>query len=257
MEDQQQLGLVSLEIEKGIAFITFFHPAHNAMPSHLLAELKTTIDAAGSNDAVKVLVLRSAGERTFCAGASFDELMSLEDITAAQRFFLGFAQVINAMRQCPKLIIGRVQGKAIGGGVGIAAATDYCLATSEAAIKLSELAVGIGPFVVGPAVARKIGDSAMSQLAIDATAFRSATWALEKGLYAQVFDTLAELDQATLALAQKLAASSPEAMLQLKKVFWEGTAHWDRLLEERAGTSGALILTDFARNAIGAFKQKN
>lgn len=256
MQDQNRLGSVNFELQEGIAFITFFHPAHNSMPSQLLVQLTAQIDHAAQHEAVKVVVLRSAGERTFCAGASFDELMALEDFTAAQQFFLGFANVINALRRCPKLVIGRVQGKAIGGGVGIAAATDYCLAVESASIKLSELAVGIGPFVVGPAVARKIGDSAMSQLAIDATEWRSATWAREKGLYAQLYPTVEELDQATLTLAQRLAVSSPEAMLELKKVFWTGTEHWDQLLQERAGISGKLVLTSFARNAIGAFKQK-
>jgi len=171
-------------------------------------------------------------------------------------FFSGFAHVINACRTCPKLIIGRVQGKAVGGGVGVASAVDYCLATKHAEIKLSELAVGIGPFVVGPAVERKIGLSAMSELAINATEWRSADWAKKKGLYTDVFDNEADLDKEIVRLSQQLAKSNPEAMQLLKKVFWQGTDHWNELLIERAEISGKLVLSEFTRNAINAFKKK-
>ena len=199
---------------------------------------------------------KSKGEKAFCAGASFDELISINDLETGTKFFSGFAHVINAARKCPKLIIGRIQGKAVGGGVGMASAVDFCYATKNADIKLSELAVGIGPFVVGPAVERKIGTSAMSMLAINATEWYSADWAKEKSLYAETFETIAEMDKAIAILADKLASSNPDAMSMLKKVFWEGTDHWDTLLIERAGMSGKLVLSDFTRNAINAFKSK-
>lgn len=256
MSDRIQQGSVDTQIQDGIATITFYHPAHNSLPGHLLARLAMAIEMAGEQDDVQVLILQSAGERTFCAGASFDELMRISDLATGKTFFMGFAHVINALRKCPKLVIGRVQGKAIGGGVGLASAVDYCLATEAAAIKLSELAVGIGPFVVGPAVARKIGTSAMSQLAIDATGWRSADWAYERGLYAGLYKTIGELDTAVQELAHRLASSHPMAMRQLKQVFWEGTAHWDKLLAERAEISGQLILSEFSKQAITQFKAK-
>lgn len=254
--DKTQQGTVETEIKDGVATITFYHPAHNSLPGKLLAKLRDAIDAAGADDAVRVIILGSAGARTFCAGASFDELASIENLEIGKTFFLGFANVINACRKCPKLIIGRVQGKAVGGGVGVASATDYCFATQYASVKLSELAVGIGPFVVGPAVERKLGTSAMTQLAYNATAWRSATWARDQGLYAEVFDTAEEMDAAIQTLAQKLAQSNPEAMRLMKKAFWSGTEHWDELLDERAAMSGKLVLSDFTRNAIARFKQK-
>ena len=235
----------------GITTISFFHPAHNSLPGNILADLAAAITQAGQAEATKVVVLQSEGERTFCAGASFDELRAVADAAQGQAFFSGFANVINACRTAPKLIIGRVQGKAVGGGVGLAAATDYCLATTHAAVKLSELAVGIGPFVVGPAVERKIGASAFAQLAIDATQFRSAEWAAARGLYAEVLPDTAALDAAVQALAERLAASSSEAMRELKQVLWAGTDHWDTLLTERAGISGRLVLSEFTRAAIG------
>lgn len=204
-----------------------------------------------------MVVLKSEGERTFCAGASFDELIFIEDKEQGFAFFSGFAKVINACRTSPKIILGRVQGKAIGGGVGVAAATDYCFATQHAAVKLSEIAVGIGPFVVGPAVERKIGVSAFSQLALDATEFRSAAWAKEKSLYAEVYETVEELDAAVLAFAQKLASYNPEALSALKKVFWQGTEHWEQLLVERAGISGTLVLSEFTRSFIQGFKKSS
>jgi methylglutaconyl-CoA hydratase len=238
----------------GIATISFFHPSHNSLPGQLLRQLADTITAVGQADATKVIILKSEGERTFCAGASFDELIAIEDEAQGQQFFSGFAQVINACRTCPKVIIGRVQGKAIGGGVGVAAATDYCFATAQASVKLSELVVGIGPFVVGPIVERKIGVAAYAQLALDAAEFRPAAWAQARGLYAEVLETIAALDAAVQAFAEKLAAYNPDALAALKQVIWEGTAHWDSLLRERAAISGRLVLSDFTRQAIAKFK---
>lgn len=249
-------GGVNVSIENNIASIEFHHPLSNSLPGKVLQELANTITKMGNNDEVTVIILKSAGERAFCAGASFDELISIDNLETGKVFFSGFANVINAARKCPKLIIGRVQGKAVGGGVGMASAVDYCFATKFASVKLSELAVGIGPFVVGPAVERKIGTSAMSQLAIDATEWQTAQWAKDKGLYAEIFDSAEEMDAAITKLASTLANSNPEAMQMLKKVFWEGTEHWDNLLLERAAMSGKLVLSDFTRNAINKFKKK-
>ncbi len=242
--------------ERGIAYIEFSHPLSNSLPGKVLRKLADTITEMGENPEVKVIVLRSAGEKAFCAGASFDELISINDLETGKIFFSGFANVINACRKAPKFIIGRVQGKAVGGGVGLASAVDYCLATKFADVKLSELAVGIGPFVVGPAVERKIGVSAMSELAINATEWRSAEWAKRKGLFTDVFDNAEEMDKEIERLAVQLSKSNPEAMSMLKTIFWQGTEHWDTLLAERAGMSGNLVLSDFTVNAIGAFKNK-
>jgi methylglutaconyl-CoA hydratase len=249
-------GGVNVSIDNHIASIEFHHPLSNSLPGKVLQELANTITEVGNNDAVAVIILKSAGERAFCAGASFDELISIDNLETGKVFFSGFANVINAARKCPKLIIGRVQGKAVGGGVGMASAVDYCMATKFASVKLSELAVGIGPFVVGPAVERKIGMSAMSQLAIDATEWQTAQWAKDKGLYTEIFDSVDEMDEGISKLANTLASSNPEAMQMLKKVFWEGTEHWDELLLERAAMSGKLVLSDFTRNAINKFKKK-
>ncbi len=242
--------------ERGIATIEFSHPLSNSLPGNLLAKLSQTIDALSVDNQVKVIILKSGGNRAFCAGASFDELMSIQDLETGRIFFSGFANVINSCRKCSKLIIGRVQGKTVGGGVGLASAVDYCLATKFASVKLSELAVGIGPFVVGPAVERKIGTSAMSQLAIDASSWRTSEWARSKGLFAEIFETVEALDEAVEKLANTLSNSNPEAMGLLKKVFWQGTEHWDELLAERAAMSGKLVLSDFTKNAIEKFKKK-
>jgi len=257
MSNAAAQGHISTTVTGGVARIRFYHPAHNSMPGYLLTQLTEAIAQAGQDAGVRVVVLESVGERTFCAGASFDELAAIEDFDTGKRFFLGFANVINAMRKCPKFIVGRIQGKAIGGGVGLASATDYCMATEAASIKLSELAVGIGPFVVGPAVERKLGKAAFSQLAIDAATFQSAEWAKQKGLYNEVFPTIEEMDAGIEQLCSRLAASSPEAMRRLKTVFWEDAAHWDQLLDERAAISGQLILSNQAKSAIQAFKQKS
>lgn len=247
---------VNSEIDNSVATITFFHPAHNSLPGKLLAQLADEITNAGQNDEVKVVVLRSGGNRTFCAGASFKELIHIENKEEGEQFFNGFANVINAMRKCPKFIIGRIQGKTVGGGVGLASATDYCLATKFAAIKLSELNLGIGPFVVGPAVERKIGLSGMSQIAINASEFYSAEWAKQKGLFADVLDSTETLDEAVKELSDKLCGYNPEAVKHMKQMFWRGTEDWDELLKQRAKISGELVLSMFTKEKLARFKDK-
>ncbi len=245
---------VKQTIENEVAYIEFFHPAHNSLPGDILAKLANTITEAGQNDGIKVIVLKSGGDRTFCAGASFKELININDAETGRVFFSGFANVINAMRKCPKFIIGRVQGKTVGGGVGLASATDYCMATKYAAIKLSELNVGIGPFVVGPAVERKLGLSGMSQIAIDANSFYSAEWAKQKGLFTQVYESTEALDEAIKAFAENLCNYNTEAMKEMKTVFWKGTEDWDELLAERAQISGRLVLSEFTKEKLKGFK---
>ena len=250
-------AFVKSDIKNGIGTITFFHPQSNSMPGTQLRNLAAEIEKLGKDNAVRVIVLQSEGDKAFCAGASFDELIAIKDMETGLRFFTGFAMVINAMRKAPKFILARVQGRAVGGGGGIASSADYCFAVDTASIKLSELAVGIGPFVVGPAVERKVGKSAFCQLTINATEWQSAQWAREKGLYAELFSSAAEMDERMGKLANTLAASNPEAMRMLKQVMWQGTENWDQLLVERAGMSGTLVLSDFTVNAIKAFKQKS
>lgn len=245
---------VKLDIINEVGYIEFFHPAHNSLPGDVLAKLAQTITDAGTNDAIKVVVLKSGGDRTFCAGASFEELININDAATGKVFFSGFANVINAMRKCPKFIIGRVQGKTVGGGVGLAASTDYCMASKFAAIKLSELNIGIGPFVVGPAIERKMGLSAMSQIAIDANTFYPAEWAKQKGLFTQVYESTEMLDEAVKTTAEHLCTYNTEAMLEMKKVFWQGTGDWDTLLAERAQTSGRLVLSEFTKEKLKGFK---
>lgn len=248
-------GGIKTAIDNGIGTISFHHPKSNSLPSKVLKELAETITQFGKDDAVKVIVLKSEGEGAFCAGASFDELLTLEEAAPAKDFFMGFARVINAIRTAPKFVIGRVQGKAVGGGVGVACSVDYCVATSAASVKLSELAVGIGPFVVGPAVERKIGTSAFNSLAVNATEWRDAEWAKNCGMFMDVYPSIAEMDAELDALANRLATSSPDAMKELKAVMWKGTEDWDTLLEQRAMISGRLILSDFAKQTIQKFKQ--
>lgn len=250
----EQEAYVKKQIDNGIGTVEFFTPHHNSMPGHILAQLAETITEMGENDAVKVVVLKSGGDRTFCAGANFQELISIETEAQGEKFFMGFAYVINAMRKCPKFIIGRVQGKAVGGGVGLASSVDYCLATKFAAIKLSELNLGIGPFTVGPAVQRKIGVSGFSQISINANAFYEPEWAREKGLYADVFDTVEELDVAVQSLAEELCTFNPEAVKEMKQMYWRGTEDWDELLHERALTSGRLVLSTFSKEKLKKYQ---
>ncbi len=249
-------GYVTTETHKGIATIEFFHPQSNALPRRLLDGLAHQIHAAGNNPDTAVIVLRSAGAGAFCAGASFDELSAVADEKEGVDFFNGFANVINAARKCPKLIIGRIHGKCVGGGVGMAAAVDYAIAHESADVKLSELGMGIGPFVVGPAIERKIGASAFSQLAIDAATWRNGDWARRKGLYAELHPAVEGMDESVQRLSNQLAHYNPDAMRELKKMMWNGTEHWDDLLSSRAGISGRLVVSRFTKDAITNFKAK-
>ena len=243
--------------EHGITTIEFFHPQSNSLPAKILELLAREIYSAENDNDTKVIILRSGGDGAFCAGASFDELSAINNETEGLKFFSGFANVINAMRKCKKIIIGRIQGKCVGGGVGFAASVDYAIAVDKAEVKLSELAIGIGPFVVGPVIERKIGTSAFSQLAIDANLWRNAEWAKHKGLFAEVHSSIESMDESVYRLANSLSHSNPNAMAEMKKIFWKGTEHWDELLKERAAISGKLVLSEFTKNAINKFKAKN
>jgi methylglutaconyl-CoA hydratase len=254
--DITQQGYVRTDLTTdGVAHILFYHPNHNSLPSRLLTELAAAFTAAGENPEVKMVVLRSVEHKTFCAGASFDELGSIQDFETGKTFFSGFGNVINAMRRCPKIIVGRIHGKAVGGGVGLAAATDICFASQWASVRLSELAVGFGPFVIGPAVARKVGEATFAQLSLTPDEWRTAEWAKSKGLFQESFETVEQLDAYLDHFSKKLCASSQDALIELKKVFWQGTEHWDTLLTERAAISGRLALSEFSKNAIAAFKK--
>lgn len=255
MTTTRQNGSLYTNIQTNIATIEFGHPASNSLPSELLERLTKELFTVGNNDDVAVIVLKSEGERAFCAGASFDELVAISNLEEGKQFFAGFANVINAIRTCGKLVIARIQGKTVGGGVGLAAACDYVLATEHAAIKLSEFTIGIGPFVIEPAVSRKIGVAGTAELTLDATSWKNAYWAKEKGLYAKVFETLKELDKEVDLLAQKLASYNPDALSEMKKALWEGTENWNTLLAQRAAVSGELVLSDFTKKALTKFKK--
>jgi len=247
-------GNIIVEIQDKIASVTFSHPASNSFPSELLQKLMRELNQISKNTEVNVVILQSEGN-TFCAGASFDELLAINDFENGKKFFSGFADVINAMRKCSKIIIGKVHGKAVGGGVGLIAASDFAFAYQDAAIKLSEIAIGIGPFVIEPAVSRKIGKIAMIEMTLQPNTWQTADWAKDKGLYADIFDSQDEVTEATTKLAKKLASYNPDALGEMKKVFWQGTENWDDLLYERAAISGKLVLSDFTKEALGQFKK--
>ncbi|WP_367772390.1 enoyl-CoA hydratase/isomerase family protein [Flavobacterium sp. WC2421] len=249
-------GSLSTKIENKIATVQFGHPASNSFPRQLLDSLTQELNNLSENSAVSVIVLKSVGTGAFCAGASFDELLAVSNQEEGVHFFSGFAHLINAMRTCSKIIVGRIHGKAVGGGVGIAAACDYAFATADASIKLSELAIGIGPFVIEPAVSRKIGKTAMTQMTLAAHEWKTADWALEKGLYAKLAQDQVELDIDIDHFTSKLASYNPEALIEMKKIIWEGTQDWDTLLLERAAITGQLVLSNYAKNALEQFKKK-
>nr|WP_298996355.1 enoyl-CoA hydratase/isomerase family protein [uncultured Allomuricauda sp.] len=248
-------GSLYTSIQNRVATVEFGHPASNSFTSELLKRLTSELLALGKNNDVSVIVLKSEGERAFCAGASFDELVAISNLDEGKAFFGGFANVINAMRSCGKIIIGRIQGKTVGGGVGLASACDYVYATEAASIKLSELSIGIGPFVIAPAVERKINKSGLAELSLNPTEWKNAYWAKEKGLFSKVFDSIAEMDKELDIHLSKLASFNPEALAEMKSILWEGTEHWDELLLERAAASGKLSLSTETKQTLDKFKK--
>jgi methylglutaconyl-CoA hydratase len=250
MTEEIKEGYVKTETHNYVTTIEFYHPKGNSLPGRILEELAKEIHFAGTHSETRVIILKSAGDRTFCSGASFDELIHIKNLEEGIKFFSGFAHIINAVRKCPKFVIGRVQGKTVGGGIGLIAAVDYAIAVEKAEVRLSELSFGIGPFVIGPAVERKIGVSAFSALAIDANMWRTSEWARRRGLFSEVHSSIENMDESIRRLANNLSHSSPEAMAEMKKSFWKGTENWDELLKDKATISGRLILSSFAKNAI-------
>ncbi len=250
-------GFVKTDINAdGLAVITFGHPTHNSLPSELLDQLSKQIHSAGNDPDTRLIVLQSAGEGTFCAGASFDELLAITDEEMGVKFFSGFADVINAIRISPKLVVCRAQGKAVGGGVGLIAACDYCFATENSAIKLSEVSINIGPFVIAPALERKIGVSAFTQLSLNPTHFFEARWALQRGLVQSVQPSIAEMDLAIQQFCEPLLTKNPEALTALKQTLWQGTTHWSELLYKQASISGRLALRPETRRLLLERKRK-
>ncbi|AWM13402.1 enoyl-CoA hydratase/isomerase family protein [Flavobacterium sp. NRK F10] len=249
-------AFVKTAINTKIATITFYNKAGNSLPGDLLNQLAQSFYNLGKDNSVQLIVLKSEGETTFCAGASFDELLSISNFEEGTKFFSGFAHVINAMRKCEKIIVGEVQGKAVGGGVGLIAACDYVFASVNASVKLSELAIGIGPFVIEPAVSRKIGKTGVGEMALQPTQWKDAHWAKENGLFNRVFDSNEEMRTALKSYTEELSEYNPEALVELKKVLWEGIDDWDHLLFERAAISGRLVLSDFTKKALSKFKSK-
>lgn len=255
MSTQRINGSLYTKINGKVATVEFGHPASNSFVAELLDRLTAELQKLSENNAISVIVLKSEGDRAFCAGASFDELMAVSNLEEGKVFFSGFANVINAMRSCKKVIVGRVQGKTVGGGVGLAAACDYVFASVDASLRLSELTIGIAPLVIGPAVERKIGKAAISDLSLSPTEWKNAYWAQEKGLFSKVFDNIKELDKELEFFTQKLSNYNPEALQEWKKVLWEGTDGWDTLLVERAAITGKLVLSEFTKNALAKFKK--
>jgi methylglutaconyl-CoA hydratase len=248
-------AFVISEIKNSISIITFGTPKSNSLPGEILEKLAQTILDEGSKNEVKAILLKSDGDKSFCAGASFDELLEIEELEKSKIFFGGFAKVLNAMRNCGKLVIVRVQGKTTGGGVGIACAADYCFATEEAAMALTELNLGIGPFVIGPFVERKVGKSAYSAMSIDAD-FRSADWCEKHDVYHSVSENIEIMDVEINAFMEKLSTRSSDALALIKKVSWEGTEHFEQLMPERILMSASLILEDSAKENIGKIKER-
>lgn len=255
MSTDRASGSLYTKIENRIATIEFGHPASNSFVSELLERLTKELDRLSKSDEVSIILLKSEGERAFCAGASFDELVAISNLEEGKAFFSGFANVINAMRICTKPIIGRIQGKAVGGGVGLASACDYVYATEAASIKLSEISIGIAPLVIAPAVERKIGKSGLAELSLAPTEWKNAYWAKEKGLFSKVFDSISEMDKELEFHIQKLASYNPEALAEMKRALWEGTENWSALLYERAEASGRLALSPATKVALEKFKK--
>jgi methylglutaconyl-CoA hydratase len=233
---------IKYEIKEHCAVIEFYHPAHNSMSMKLLKSMAELFDDLNDVKDIKCILLTSAGKGSFCAGANFEELKSIKNESEGLHFFSGFGNVINSMRRCTKLVIGRIHGKAVGGGVGLISACDIAFGTVNTSIRLSELAIGIGPFVIAPAVIRKTGIAAFSDLSFNPLEWKSADWAQNHGLFSKVFENTEGLDDHIKSYVDCISSFSIDAIAENKKLLWEGTENWHQLLLDRAAISGKLIL---------------
>ena len=249
-------GYVKVEVKNGVGQIEFFHPKSNSLPAALLKEITEGLNTLSENNEVLVIHLKSGGEKSFCAGASFDELLEVSNEEEGKAFFSGFARVILAIKNAPKFVVAQIQGKAVGGGVGIVAACDFVVATEEASLKLSELSIGIGPFVVGPALERKIGLAHFSNMTLNPTSWKTANWGKEIGLYSEVVSSIIDLNKRLKEIITLYKTYSPEAMLEIKKMLWEEWFDLDEVMSRRAEQSGSLVLSDFTRNKLKELKSK-
>lgn len=256
MITDRQNGSLYTKIENQIATIEFGHPNANSFPLELLERLAKEFDLLSDNESVSLIILKSEGDKAFCAGASFDELLAIENEAEGVRFFQGFANLFLAIRRCKKLIVGRVQGKTVGGGVGLVAALDYVFAVEAASIKLSELSLGIGPFVIAPVILRKAGQATLNELFMAPDQWKNAYWAQQKGLFARVFENAKEMDEAISHFAERLLQSNPEALSHMKRITWQHTEHWEQELLDNAVISGKLVLSQQTKSMLEKFKNK-
>lgn len=245
---------VTSQIENQISTITFGTPKSNSLPGEILEKLAKTILEEGAKPEVKIILLKSEGEKAFCAGASFDELLEIKDLETSKKFFGGFAKVLNAMRTCGKIVVVRVQGKTTGGGVGITCAADYCFATENASLALTEINLEIGPFVISPFVERKVGKSQMIAMSLDAE-FRDANWAVQHNVYNKIFSTISEMDEEIEKFLNRLSTKNHKVLAKIKELSWEGTEHFGEILPEKINISANLVLEDSAKENIQKIKE--
>jgi methylglutaconyl-CoA hydratase len=234
------------------AELIFSHPKGNSLPGYLLKDLTSAINDLASDENIDLIILMSEGDKAFCGGASFDELVAIKDLESGKKFFMGFADLIIAVRNCPKFIVAKVQGRVVGGGAGLVAAADYAIASVNASIRLSELALGIGPFVIGPVLERKMGRAGFMSMTINHN-WKDARWAHARGLYDEICER-DQLNERVDKFADTLLDTNPEAVKELKKIFWDGTDNLEELLEERAEISGRLVLSEYTAKFINNFK---
>lgn len=244
---------VHTQIENSIAKIQFYNPASNACDPSMLAQMVHAFNTLSANSQVKVILLSSKGNKAFCAGASITHLSELKDMKAATDFFSGFGRLILSMKNCNKIIVTSVQGKAVGGGVGIIAASDYVIATENSGLRLSELMIGIGPLVIAPAVIRKVGVAHFSQLSLKPSTWKDAKWGAAHGLFNELVTDGDSLENVTVDYCNSLASYSAQALSALKSVLWQGTEHWEELLYENAAKTATLSLSEDAQESFKKF----
>lgn len=242
----------------GVMQITMSRPElFNAFDEAMIAELDASFDQLVADDSVRVIVLAGEGKH-FSAGADLKWMQraSLEsrewNLADARRF----AAMLGKIDACPKPTLARVQGAALGGGVGLACACDVAIAGDNASFAISEAKFGILPAVIGPYLTNAVGKRHARRLALTMTRIRAAE-ALSLGLVHQV-TAVDDLDSAVDACLQELLAGGPQAQREIKSLFaqLEVGPVSEEVRELTAQTISRVRGSDEAREGFAAFLDK-
>ncbi len=211
--------MIDIGFNGPVATVTLNRPdSHNAFNPEMIGAITAAFRSLGDNPVVRVIVLTGRG-RSFCAGADVGYMRETADYTFEENVADGQAifDLMQAVDSCPKAVVGRINGAAIGGGAGLTACCDIAIAVERAKFAFSEVRLGIVPAIISPFVVAKIGAANSREMFLTGERFL-APKALEIGLVQQVAADEAALDSAVQERVEQLLMAAPGAQADAKKL---------------------------------------